>query len=337
VDSNGVIHVVFMGGGKIYYRQANSPAAFGPAEGLPLPEGEANYNSPHLVCDARGTIHLTFQRGVTRASQKCWYLNRRGGRWSSPLLVIDRSLSDARVNYPRLAVREDDVFVGAFIGGGSALAKVVNVSRSPEVARIVESPLWVVHPLVDPAGQLWVVGRDGSRGHKLQRYSDDLRPLGEPLLLSRGTPTKSFEPTAAVVDPSGVIHAAGATQSPLQVVWYSNSARAAAAKEAFLGPELGHDIREYAYPVLQHDAQGVLYLSYRHFETGEARITVLDERSEKFLPPVTIAPAVEKRLRWDPHLAPAPGGGVYVVWDSGGHVYFRSVGVTATHTLSADR
>ena len=337
VDRSGVIHVVFMGGGKILYRQADAQARFGPAEELPLPEGAANYNSPHLVGDARGTIHLTFQRDFTRTSKKCWYMNRRGGHWSAPLLVLDRSGSDARVNYPRLAVRGDDVFVGAFIGGGSAIAKVANVSRSPAVVRTVQTPLWVAHPIVDPASQLWIVGRDGASGHKLQRYTDDLGPLGEPLLLSRGTPTKTFEPTAAIVDATGVIHVAGATQSPLQVVWYSNSVRASAGQDVILGPELGHDIREDAYPVLQQDAKGVLYLSYRHLETGEARLTVLDQRTEKFLPPVTIAPAVEKRLRWNPHLAAAPGGGVYVVWDAGGNVYFRPVGVTTTSTPSADR
>ena len=101
---------------------------------------------------------------------------------------------------------------------------------------------------------------------------------------------------------------------------------AAAGRDVILGPELGHDIREDAYPVLQQDAKGIIYLSYRHLETGEARIAVLDQHAEKFLPPVTIAANVEKRLRWNPHLAAAKSGGVYVVWDAGGQVYFRPVG-----------
>jgi hypothetical protein len=327
VDANGVIHIVFMGGETIYHRQADALARFGPVEELPLPEGAGNYNSPHLVCDSQGTVHLTFQRDATRASKKCWYMNFRGGKWSPPVLVLDRSASDARVNYPRLAIRDDQAFIGGFIGGGSAIARLVNIDSTPRVTGSVETPLWVAHPLVDSAGQLWVVGRDGARGHKLQRYSDDLRLLGEQLLLSRGTPTKTFEPTAAVVDPSGVIHAAGATQSPVQMVWYSNSALVAAGKSVILGPELGHDIREDAYPVLSCDARGRVFLSYRHFETGEARLTVLDESTECFAPPVTVAPAVEKRLRWNPHLAAAPASGVYVVWDFGGHIYFRPVGV----------
>ncbi|MGH7959278.1 MAG: hypothetical protein ACREH8_20035 [Opitutaceae bacterium] len=359
VDRAGTIHVVYMGGGKIFYRRNDeaarqstrwsrgAPAAvaeraaarashphetsgFDPAEEVPVPEGPANYNSPHLVCDNQGTVHLTFERDFTRFSKKSWYTNRRDGKWKRPVLVLDHSATEKRVNYPRLAVHGDEVFIGGFVGGGSTIVRLLNVSEQPTVAGSVDTPLWVAHPLVDAQGQLWVVGRDGPRGHLLERYSGELRRLGERLLLSRGTPGKTGEPTAAIIDENGVVHVAGVTrsapQSPTEVLWYSTSARAAAGKDVILGPELGKDVGEDVYPVLARDAYGRIHVSYRHVETGEARLSILDERAGQFAPPVTVAPGVHKRSRWNPHLAAAPGGGVYIVWDNDGRIYFRPVG-----------
>ena len=38
-------------------------------------------------------------------------------------------------------------------------------------------------------------------------------------------------------------------------------------------------------------------------------------------------PSITRRPWWNCEIAPASGGGVYVVWDGAGTVYLRSVGV----------
>lgn len=53
---------------------------------------------------------------------------------------------------------------------------------------------------------------------------------------------------------------------------------------------------------------------------------MIDGRAKDFAKPVTIGPAITQRLRWNAHLAPAPDGGVHVVWDADGRVYLRTVG-----------
>jgi hypothetical protein len=330
VDAHGAVHVVYMEGRTILYRRADGSALrFGPPESVPVPEGPALYNSPHLVCDANGTLHLVFERDWTASSRKAWYSRRQHGRWSEPLLAIDRSGTERRVNYPRLAVAGDTVFVGAFAGGGSVVAKLGNSNAKPTVTASVETPLWVAHPLLSPSGEILIVGRDGARGHKLVRYTPDLTAIGDPLLLSRGTPTKTFEPTAAMIDASGVVHVAGATGSPVEVLWYTTNERAAAGLPVILGPELGHGIKEFTYPVMIRDAKGRILVSFRDHATGAARLTMFDPQSEKFVEPITIAPATTRRLRWNPHLAAAPGGGVYVAWDTDGRVFVRAVGEAA--------
>ena len=83
---------------------------------------------------------------------------------------------------------------------------------------------------------------------------------------------------------------------------------------------------ENTYPVMQHDRFGRLYVSYRDHATGEARLTLIDEPSGRFLPTVTIAKSTTRRLRWNPHLAASPEGGVLVVWEDDGEVFVRTVG-----------
>jgi hypothetical protein len=191
--------------------------------------------------------------------------------------------------------------------------------------------LWVAHPLIDPAGGVLVVGRAGARGHRLERYSADLELRGEPLLLSQGTPNKTGEPTAAMIDAAGVVHVAGVTRSTptSEVIWYNTSARAAAGQGVVLGPEIGDHVKEFTYPVLLEDARRQIYLSYRHHGTGEAWLTIFDRAAGKFAASVTFAPRTTLRLRWNPHLAAAPGGGAYVVWDDEGKTRFRALGEAA--------
>jgi hypothetical protein len=62
VDRAGVIHLVHMHDGAIFYRRGDGHGRFGEAELVPAPEGAANYNSPHLVAAADGSLHLVFVR-----------------------------------------------------------------------------------------------------------------------------------------------------------------------------------------------------------------------------------------------------------------------------------
>lgn len=335
VDASGLVHVVYMAGGDILYVRGDASGSFVSPERVPSPENGARYNSPHLVCDSNGTVHLVFTRDFAANGKKAWYTNRHGGKWKTPVVAIDHTGTERRVNYPRLAVNGTTVFVAAFAARGSTLVKLCDVAAEPHVVAMAESPLWAAHPFVGE-GELLVVGRYEARGHQLERFSHALAPRGERLLLSRGTPTKTFEPTAAIIDKAGVIHVAGATQSPVQILWYTTSERAAAGKDVILGPELGTNIREDSFPIVAVDARRRVYFSYRHHGTGEGRVTVLKPDSGNFAAPITFAPSITRRLRWNAPLAAAPGGGVYAVWDAEERIYFRAIGETAENEAGRD-
>lgn len=332
VTPDETTHVVYMAEGKIFHRQREPRGRFGSPEAVALPSdvaaAEAVFNSPHLVSDRAGTLHLVFTSGFTKASQKTWYTNRQGGTWKIPFLAIDQTATGRRANYPRLATDGTAAFVGAFAGGGSTLVKLVDLVATPRIAAKAETLLWVAHPLLGANGEVAVVGRRGAAGHHLERYSADLVASGTRELLSRGTPTKTFEATAAVIDDAGVIHAAGAAGSPHSTLWYTTSTRAAAGQDVILGPELGTGIKEYTFPTMIRDDCGKIYISYRRHPIGDGQLAVFDERAGRFETPITFAPAIHQRLRWNAPLAAAPGGGVYTVWESEGRVFIRAVGQT---------
>jgi hypothetical protein len=328
VDPAGTIHMVFMHAGKIHYRHAGRDRSWSEPESIPAPEGRFNFSSPHLVCDAAGALHLVFAHDFAGTSKRAWYATRQNGRWHTPVVVLDESGGQRRVNYPRIATDGTTAYVGGFVGGGSAIAKVTNLSSAPTVVRKIETRLWVSHPLRH-RDELLVVGRAGAAGHRLEHYTLELEPGGEMLHLSHGTPTKTGEPTAAIIDESGVIHVAGSTGSLRQVLWYTTSERARAGRNVILGPELGEDIKEYTYPVILRDPSRRIYVSFRDNATGESRLTVLEPGDARFAEPITIGPTITKRLRWNAHLAAAPGGGAYLVWDAGERIYFRAAGEAA--------
>lgn len=328
VSPNGTTHVVYMDDGKIFHRRREPRGRFGPPEPVALPAevpADAVFNSPHLVCDSAGTLHLVFTNGFTGSARKTWYTNRQGGTWKPPVVAIDHTKTGRRTNYPRLATDGTTALVGAFAGGGSTVAKLVTLATTPQVAAKIETLLWAAHPLLGANGEVVIVGRRGAAGHHLERYSAGLVARGPSELLSRGTPAKTAEATAAVIDDSGVVHAAGATGWH-SALWYTTSARAAAGKDVILGPELGTDIKEYTFPAMIRDARGRIYISYRRHPIGDGQLTVFDERAGRFETPVTFAPAIHQRLRWNAPLAAAPGGGVYVVWESERRVFFRAIG-----------
>ncbi len=322
-DDRGTVHVLTMHDGAIFHRQRPPGGEFGAAEALPLPEGKGNYNSPHAVCDARGTLHVVFGRDTTGTARKAWYTNRSGGVWRQPLLAIERTEPDRRVNYPRITLDRGVAWVSAFTAFSSTIVKVVELETAPRVAARVDTSLWVAH--VFPRGdELLVVGRARAAGHKLERYDAGLTRRGEALLLSRGTPTKTLEATAATMDSAGAIHVVGLAGAPAQRLWYTTDARAVAGQDVILGPAVGEKVSESTYPVIQHDRRGQLYVSYRDHASGEARLTAVEAKSGQFLPPVMIGPATPRRLRWNPHLAAAPEQGVLVVWENNGEIFLRS-------------
>jgi hypothetical protein len=326
-DAKGTLHLVTMHDGMILYRRKPVGGKFGPAEQLPLPEGQAPYNSPHVVCDAGGVVHLVFVRDATGSSRKAWYTNRQGDTWKPPVLAIEAA-PDKRVNYPRLALAEGTAFVSAFIGGGSVVVKLVNLDAVPALRGRIDTPLWVAHAFPRDDG-IAVVGRAGAAGHKLERYDSAWTRRGEPLLLSRDTPTKTGEVTAAAADREGTIHVVGSTGQPVQRLWGTTDRRAAAGASVILGPEVGHDVKERTFPVMLIDRGGRAYVSYRDHTTGEGRVTVFDAAAGRFSAPLTVAPSTTSRLRWNPHVAAARDGGVHVAWDDQGQVFTRVVRVPA--------
>jgi hypothetical protein len=328
IDAAGEIHVVYMQGAGIWHRRGTHESRLGPPEHVPSPAGDGNYNSPHLVCDPSGIVHLVFTREFTGRAKTIWYTNRQGGRWRTPVIAIDHATTNRRTNYPRLAVIGTTAYIAAFTGDGSTVVKLADVTTTPRVAATLDTRLWVAHPFTR-SDEVVLVGRGGGQGHMLQRHSRDLDPLGPVLLLSRETPKKTGEPTAACIDGRDVIHAAGVTGGAPEVLWYANDAGAAAGTAALLGPVVGDHVDEYTYPVLQADSRGNIFLAYRNHATGEGHLTLVDPVAGQFAPPVIFAPSMTRRLRWNAPLAAAPAGGVMAVWESGGRIYMRTIGLGA--------
>jgi hypothetical protein len=149
---------------------------------------------------------------------------------------------------------------------------------------------------------------------------------GEPMLLSLGTPGKTLEPTGAAIDPDGVIHVTSAAGSPVQQLWYTNTARALRGDPVVLGPELGHDVKEYWYPCLVVDgASGRVYISYREHPGGAGKAVMLERGAEGFSPATTFAAQITQRLRWNAPVAITRDGGVAFVWEQAGKVHARRV------------
>jgi hypothetical protein len=205
-DAQGNIHVVYMNNGAIYYRKATAAGVFGAAEPIPVPEGAANYNSPHVVCDTNGDPHVVFERDWYPSTSKCWYSNRKGGSWKPPVLAFNGLL----VLYSRLALYGTNAFVTASTGEPSGLlARLSNLSGTPRLDLTNGTYLFAPYPVIDSTGKLFVLGRNSASGHYLQQYDRNLNPVGGGVKLSTGTPNKTGEPSAAVIDGANTIHAIG--------------------------------------------------------------------------------------------------------------------------------
>jgi hypothetical protein len=342
-DSCGNIHVVYMNNGAINYNKANPAGVFGTPEQIPVPEGPANYNSPHLVCDTNGDPHVVFERDWYPSTSKCWYSNRKGGSWKTPTLAFNGLL----VLYSRLVLSGANAFVVASTGTPAGLlARFSNLSGTPHLDLTNSTYLFAPYPVTDGSGRLFVIGRNSASGHYLQQYDRNLNAVGGGVKMSTGTPNKTGEPTAAVIDGANVIHAVGncgATgidPESSSELWYNKSQDGSGPVQgSILGLAGPGWMGQVEYPHSALDKSGRIYVAYRNEATGEGRISVVT--NSQFAEPVTFTPAItdpntSEQRRWNCQLAPAPGGGVYVTWDYNGRCYIRSVGVTAplTHTLN---
>ena len=331
-DWEGNVHVVFMRDGGILHRtHVFGAAALSPEEAVPLPEGPGPYNSPHVVCGANGVVHLVFVHDFAGKSRRSWYAQRRDGKWSAPLLVHDITEEDRRLNYPRLHVAGDTAYVAGFVGGGSAVMKVVGLAGEPRVSGMITTKLWVVHPFVR-SDELLLAGRAGSHGHALETYSSNLEPRRPGFVLSRGALMKTGESTAAYMDRAGVIHVAGLTGGGEAIVWYNSDRRAEQEKDLLIGPDVGAWVAEYTYPSMTGDEHGRIFISFRHHTTGEGRLAMVEPQQATFSGAVTFAPEITKRLRWNAPLAAARGGGVWLAWESDGEAFLRFAGVGRPHS-----
>ncbi len=334
-DAQGNIHVVYMSDGAIHYRKANVAGVFGAAELIPAPQGAANYNSPHVVCDADGDPHVVFERDWYPSVSKCWYTNRKGGSWRPPVLVFNGLL----VMYSRLVLYGSNAFVTASTAEpAGTLARLSNLGGTPHVDVTNGTYLFAPYPVIDGAGKLFVIGRNSASGHHVQQYDRNLNAIGAGVKISTGTPNKTGEPTAAVIDGTNLIHvigncgATGIDPESASDIWYNQSRDGSApARGSILGLTgpgwMGHVV----YPHGAVDAGGKIYLAYRNEATGEGKISIVTDN--RFAEPVTFAPAITdpntaEQRRWNCQVAPAPGGGVYVTWDHNGKCYIRPVGAT---------
>jgi hypothetical protein len=332
-DLHGNIHVVYMNNGAIYYRKAGPSGSFGAAEQIPVPEGPANYNSPHVVCDTNGDPHVVFERDWYPSTSKCWYNNRKGGNWKTPVLAFNGLL----VLYSRLALYGTNAFVTASTGTPEGLlARFSNLSGTPRLDLTNATYLFAPYPVIDSTGKLFVIGRNSASGHYLQRYDLNLNPVGAGVKLSTGTPNKTGEPTAAVIDRANLIHAigncggTGIDPESSSDIWYNKSSDGSAPAQGSIlglsGPGwMGHVV----YPHSALDANGRIYLAYRNEATGEGNITIVT--NGQFADPVRFTTAItdpntSEQRRWNCQIAPALGGGVYVTWDYNGKCYIRPVG-----------
>ena len=342
-DSLGNIHVVYMNGGAIYYRRANSSGVFGAVEQIPVPEGAANYNSPHVVCDTNGDPHVVFERDWYPSTSKCWYSNRKSGSWKTPVLAFNGLL----VMYSRLVLYGSNAFVTASTGDPAGmLARFSNLSGIPHLDTTNGTYLFAPYPVIDSTGKLFVIGRNSAAGHYLQRYDLNLNVVGAGVKMSTGTPNKTGEPTAAMIDGANLIHAignCGATgidPESSSDLWYNKSQDGSApAQGSILGLAGPGWMGQVVYPHSALDANGRIYLAYRNEATGEGKISIVN--NDQFAEPVTFTSAITdpntgEQRRWNCQVAPARAGGVYVAWDYAGRCYIRPVGVSggANHTLN---
>jgi hypothetical protein len=334
-DALGNIHVVYMNSGAIYYRKANAEGVFGAAESIPVPEGAANYNSPHMVCDTNGDPHMVFERDWYPSTSKCWYTNRKGGSWKPPVLAFNGLL----VMYARLALYGSNAFVTASTGTPAGLlARLSNLGATPILDVTNGTYLFAPYPVIDSSGRLFVIGRNSGSGHYLQQYDRNLNAVGGGVKISTGTPNKTGEPTAAVIDGANLIQvigncgATGIDPEASSDLWCNSSQDGSApAQGSILGLAGSGWMGQVVYPHGTLDASGRLYLAYRNEATGEGKISLVT--NNQFAEPITFTPAITdpnttEQRRWNCQVAPAAGGGVYVTWDYNGKCYLRPVGVT---------
>lgn len=322
VDSQGALHMVYMDNNAIYYRKGDSNGNFGSPETIPTPEGPGDYNSPQIQVDNQNNPHVVFEKGWTSGSKKGWYTNRIGGSWKQPIVAVSH---DNRINYPRLLLRDGNAYVTGMTGTG-IIAKIENLSSSPQVTKTVNTALWVAYPAIDASGKLHVSGRNGASGHFIETYDLNLNKL-ETTKISLGLPSKSGEPTGGYADSQGGMHVAGVSVSDTgtEYLWYNSLNRAKANTNVLMYPVCDCHVSEYFYPMIVEDSRGRIFMTYTDRNSAQGKVTILSNNSIQS--PAVFASSVTQRLRWNPQIVAAPGGGVYAVWDKDNKVYFRSIGV----------
>ncbi len=337
-DAQGSIHVVYMNNGTIWYRQGDPDAVFDAPELIPSPTtGPAQFNAPHVVCDGSNTPHVVFSDAFYPTPGNCWYTNRIGGSWKAPVSAFPGVI----VMYPRLALCGSYAFVAASTGTPEGtIARLSNLGGTPHVDLTTGTYLLAPYPVVNcAASRLFVVGRNSGNGHYLQEYNFNLATVSSGQKMTNGTPNKTAEPTAAIIDSSNVVHAIGncgatgidpETNSEL---WYNNTQRMGLGENAVLGlagvPGSGW-WGDNVYPHMVMDINGKIWLGFRDITTGEGKISSVSDAG--FTEPIVFTPVITDpnnpiRRRWNCQVAPAPTGGVYVTWDYGNQCYFRPAGV----------
>jgi hypothetical protein len=353
---------------SIQYRKYNSSMVLVTAEQI----AGASASYPHIVCDSSNVPHVVFTDPTNKYANICYYTNRSSGSWKSPIEAFHDS--NANIWYPRISLWNGYAFIGfQYAPGGVLLGEVIrltNLAGNPTVDRSVTTGSRT-SSVVDGLGQVYAFGRNNGTNIAVQQYDSNLNVVCGMQSLLNGYPGS---PQTGWADKNNVVHfvswAIVATGSfPCNDrcgLTYNNTGRRAGGtcgaypssinsgpgEDATGGPS-GTDVSGFwnddVAPVITVDALDRVYVAWRAWtHAGEGRITKVDNTGwTQTCTPSTacsgssvctgtlFCPSITRREWWNCEIAPASGGGVYVVWDNAGTAYIRSVGVALDLTPPA--
>jgi hypothetical protein len=352
-DSLGNIHVVYATNNSVQYRKYNSAMTLMTAEQIAA--SSASY--PHIACDPNNVPHVVFTDPTSKYANICYYTNRSTGSWRSPLVAFHDPTTN--LWYPRVSLWSGYAFVGfQYAPGGNLLGEIVrltNLTDNPTVDRSVTTGSRSCS-VVNGLGQVFAPGRYNGSGIFIQQYDSNLTMVCNLQRLMNGYPGS---PQTGWADRNNVVHFVSwaivesgsfpcndrcgltynntARRDPGTCGAYWPSINSGPGEDATRGPS-GTDVSGFwnddVAPVIAVDALDRVYVAWRAWTgPGEGRITKVDNNAwTQTCTPSTacpgsnvctgtqFCPAITRRTWWNCEIAPASGGGVYVVWDNAGTV-----------------
>ena len=269
------LHLIMVEGDTLLHRVGTLEGVFEAPEKV---MSAAKLWDPSVAVDADGDVHIAVANGHT-GNRYTWYMNRKGGTWKTPLVVVDNTVDGTnRATTPHLHLHGDSAYVAVFtVGLGPKLgeqwglvARIENLSDTPRVA---------VKRLVDPwnpqvfvtDGALWVGGRNRAKARRRFTFQAHdpltLAERGELMIFHAG---EQGEMARGSMDARGDLHAAGALNDvPFdQAGWYNSLSRVQARKPAIAYRTTNLNAHGAALPVRDRKAADRVYIV--HWSGGQA-------------------------------------------------------------------